>query len=371
LAANLPIVILCLFGAGVALGCDYPTAHMVISESISTSARGRLVLTAFAFQAVGAFVGTVIGFVILFESPHVEAWRWMYATVILPAFLVALGRFFVTESPHWLVCHHRLSQAEQETLRLLARWPAYPKSIQLRNPREGRRTSTNRYRVLFEKRNIRATMLASVPWFLQDMATYGIGIFTPTVLATVIGAKSSGDSLAASLHNDILGARGSAIMDLFFIIGIIAAIFLVERAGRIKLQIIGFLGCAAGLLMSGLSFRGDASNNIILLYFGFVVFYLSNNLGPNAMTYLLAGEVFPTDVRGKGAGFAASFAKLGAVTAAFLFPILLHTIGTSMLLFILAGTSFLGALFTWNFAIETKGLNLESLGSEAEPISSP
>jgi hypothetical protein len=42
-----------------------------------------------------------------------------------------------------------------------------------------------------------------------------------------------------------------------------------------------------------------------------------------------------------------------------------------MLLFILACTSLLGAVFTWNFAIETKGLNLESLGSEAEPISSP
>jgi hypothetical protein len=71
------------------------------------------------------------------------------------------------------------------------------------------------------------------------------------------------------------------------------------------------------------------------------------------------------------AGFAASFAKLGAVAAAFLFPIFLHTIGTSMLLFTLAGTSFLGAVFTWNFAIETKGLNLESLGSGAEPISPP
>jgi sugar phosphate permease len=95
------------------------------------------------------------------------------------------------------------------------------------------------------------------------------------------------------------------------------------------------------------------------------------NRGPNAISYLLAGEVFPTDVRGKGAGFAASFAKLGAVAAAFLFPIFLHTIGTSMLLFTLAGTSFLGAVFTWNFAIETKGLNPESLGSGAEPISPP
>ena len=41
------------------------------------------------------------------------------------------------------------------------------------------------------------------------------------------------------------------------------------------------------------------------------------NFGPNAMTYLLAGEVFPTEVRGKGAGFAASFAKIGAVLTAF------------------------------------------------------
>ena len=40
---------------------------------------------------------------------------------------------------------------------------------------------------------------------------------------------------------------------------------------------------------------------------------------------------------------------------------ILHTIGTSTLLFVLAGASLLEAVFTWNFAIETKGLNLESL----------
>ena len=28
----LPLVI-CLFGLGLALGCDYPTAHMIISEN--------------------------------------------------------------------------------------------------------------------------------------------------------------------------------------------------------------------------------------------------------------------------------------------------------------------------------------------------
>jgi MFS family permease len=32
LVPNFPILVLCVFGAGVALGCDYPTAHMMISS---------------------------------------------------------------------------------------------------------------------------------------------------------------------------------------------------------------------------------------------------------------------------------------------------------------------------------------------------
>src|SRR5262249_57602665 len=78
------------------------------------------------------------------------------------------------------------------------------------------------------------------------------------------------------------------------------------------------------------------------------------NIGPNAMTYLIAGDVFPISIRGTGAGFAASFAKIGAVLTAFLFPILLKDIGTGLLLLILVGTSLAGALVTNRYAIETK-----------------
>jgi MFS transporter, putative metabolite transport protein len=95
------------------------------------------------------------------------------------------------------------------------------------------------------------------------------------------------------------------------------------------------------------------------------------NLGPNAQTYLLAGEVFPTPVRGLGAGFAAAFAKMGAVMTAFLFPILLADIGTMKLLWILAATSLLGAAVTWMFRIETRGASLEDVGmSPVKPRSS-
>jgi hypothetical protein len=94
-----------------------------------------------------------------------------------------------------------------------------------------------------------------------------------------------------------------------------------------------------------------------------MLFNFMTNLGPNAQTYLLAGEVFPTGIRGLGAGFAAAFAKIGAVTTAFLFPVLLADIGTRALLLILVITSLLGAVVTWVFRIETIRVSLYKIGS--------
>jgi MFS transporter, putative metabolite transport protein len=95
-----------------------------------------------------------------------------------------------------------------------------------------------------------------------------------------------------------------------------------------------------------------------------MLFNFMTNLGPNSQTYLLAGEVFPTAIRGKGAGFAAAFAKIGAVMTGFLFPILLDTIGTQALLYGLIVTSILGAAITWFFRIETTGVNLDTLNTK-------
>lgn len=76
---------------------------------------------------------------------------------------------------------------------------------------------------------------------------------------------------------------------------------------------------------------------------------------------MFTGEVFPTRIRGKGAGVAASIAKIGAVLTAFLFPVLLRSIGTETLLYILMGTSLIGAVITWVFRTETTGVNLETM----------
>lgn len=109
-------------------------------------------------------------------------------------------------------------------------------------------------------------------------------------------------------------------MDSLFVVGILVAIVLVDRVGRIKLQTVGFIGCAVGLLLAALSLGPHGQHIMMTLFIGFMLFYFMLNRGPNSMTYLIAGEVFPTRLRGKGAGFAASFAKVGAVGSAFFSP---------------------------------------------------
>jgi hypothetical protein len=53
------------------------------------------------------------------------------------------------------------------------------------------------------------------------------------------------------------------------------------------------------------------------------------------------------------------------VATALLFPILLDSIGTRLLLYGLIVTSLLGALVTWQFRIETSGVNLDRIGEDA------
>jgi MFS family permease len=364
------VVVVALVGIGLALGCDYPTAHLIISESIPSRIRGRMVLAAFGFQAVGGLAGTAIGFLILYENPDVGAWRWMYASTILLAVPVIIGRFFVVQSPLWLAYRGRVEEAEVATARLLRRDPPYPKEIVLRAPvgaaiAHAQAHEHAPWSALFTGVHLRRTILASVPWFLQDLGTYGIGIFTPTILATVIGASIEHPRNTAELiQSDILATRGAALIDVLLIVGIVFAVLLADRVGRIRLQIMGFIGCAAGLLLAALSLHVGGALASVLLFAGFMLFSFMTNIGPNAMTYLIAGEVFPIAIRGTGAGFAASFGKVGAVLTAFLFPILLKDIGTDFLLLILVGTSLLGAVVTRAYAFETKGISLEKLDAK-------
>jgi MFS family permease len=349
-----------LFIIGLALGADYPTAHIVISESIPAAVRGRLVLGAFSFQAVGAVVGTALAAVVLSSTPELDVWRVFYLLPVVPVGLVAWGRLFMPESSHWLASRGQVEKAEFQLSRLLNR-----QNVDLEPQQDDASISPNTinsWKQLFQGRLLRATTLASVPWFLQDLSTYGIGIFTPVIIATAFGMQSSEQTVSALIQNDLRGAWGTALIDIAFLIGIGVAILLADRLGRIVLQIAGFLGCAVGLLLAA---AGAGSNvqteNLPFIISGFVLFQFMTNLGPNSQTYLLAGEVFPTHLRGLGAGLAAAAGKVGAVITAFFFPMLLSEWGAQRLLPLLALTSMIGAAVTWIYRIDTRGKEINRL----------
>lgn len=374
LSPGLPWLITALFGMGLALGCDYPTGHLMISETIATRHRGRLVLSAFAFQSIGAVAGTGVGLVILQHRDAVSDWRLMFAAAVIPALLVTIGRLFVTQSPHWLVARGRIADAEHEMARLLrrsARW-RQPTRYALHAPHPSGSAAKARsgggFGALLRAPHRRATILASVPWFLQDLGTYGIGIFTPVILASTVGTNTDhSQTVAAVIAQDALSTEGAALIDVLLVAGVALAIVFADRVGRIRLQIIGFLGCAVGLALAASSAAVTGGASTVLIFAGFMMFNLMTNLGPNAMTYLISGEVFPTALRGTGAGFAASCAKVGAVLTAFAFPALLDVWGTTPLLLALIGTSLLGALVTWRYRIETAGISLDAVDTPATP----
>jgi hypothetical protein len=212
---------------------------------------------------------------------------------------------------------------------------------------------------LFKRNMIRRTIFTSVPWFLMDIATYGVGIFTPTLLAALALAGPD----ATFLSDDIASTRGTAALDVFLVLGFVAAIFLVERVGRIPLQLTGFAMMAVALCVLGVAdgLPGGGEAHIGLVIAGFVIFNTFMNAGPNATTYALPAEVFPCELKAAGHGFAAAMAKFGAALGVFLFPILQDTMGTSALLFVIAGACMIGFAVTFALRIEPRGRSLDDV----------
>jgi hypothetical protein len=153
-------------------------------------------------------------------------------------------------------------------------------------------------------------MLVSLPWFLMDVATYGVGLFTPVILGAIRSSSKTTGPLAAEFAD----AQGSGAIDLFLLFGFLVGLWAVPRFGRIHMQVIGFVGMTLGMLILVVPelAAGSAAAHVWLVFAGFILFNLAMNAGPNASTFALAPELFPTKIRASAGGFAAAAAKVGA-----------------------------------------------------------
>lgn len=357
------------FLLGLAIGLDYPIAASYLAEILPARNRGRWLVSAFSLQAAGILLGALVGIIVLALLPEIGSWRIMLGFGAVPALVIIFLRRRVPESPRWLAQNGH----EEEARRVgeaLARRPVFISAAdreRMEHPPEGLRAFIQPQ--LFSRRLIRRTILTSVPWFLMDIATYGVGIFTPTLLARLALAGPD----ATFVADDIASSEGAALLDIFLVVGFVLAIFLVDRLGRIPLQLAGFAVMAVALVILGVSGRlpGGPEANIGLVALGFALFNTFMNMGPNATTFTLPAEVFPSEVRAAGNGFAAGCAKLGAAVGTFLFPLLLSDLGESALLFGIAGACVLALVITFVFRIEPRGRSLEELSREEAAAVAP
>ncbi|KAK9842394.1 hypothetical protein WJX84_005508, partial [Apatococcus fuscideae] len=145
-------------------------------------------------------------------------------------------------------------------------------------------------------------------WFLWDFSFYGNKVFQ----STFIGILTPG---GASLLTNLLWTLLNSGIAL---IGYWVAAFLIDDIyyGRLRMQLFGFLFVAA-LFYVGAGAYIPLTKAGGIHAFQFIYFFSSfwGQFGPNCTTFLLAGELYPTDARTTCHGFSAGVAKLGALWA--------------------------------------------------------
>jgi len=280
--------------------------------------------------------------------------RLILATEGVIALLFLLLRLSEPDSPHWLVARGRFAAAAQAFMRIM---PEQREAVLQLTGNAGNRSlatsvtpaTSPGIAILFSRAYRARTVLVAAPWFLMDIATYGVGLFTPIIL----GAIDISDQRGGAITHDLAATRGSGAIDLFLLFGFLLGIWAVPKFGRIRMQAIGFASMACGMLLLMIAVRlSNSSLHIPLVFTGFILFNLLMNAGPNSTTFTLAPILFPTQVRATASGFAAGVAKIGATFGVFVLPIFKGKFGIPAVLGMVVAVSVLGLAVTLVFGRE-------------------
>jgi putative MFS transporter len=342
---------------GVGVGIDFPVSGTYVSEVLPERSRARMMVATIACQSVGMLVAAAITLLLLGNVDSAQNWRLFLAMEGIIALLFFLLRLSEPDSPHWLMTRGKFAKAAHAFIHIIPeqreavlQLTSHAREKSLANSVAP--TKAPRLSILFSRPYRARTVLVAVPWFLMDIATYGVGLFTPIIL----GAIDISGQRGGLISRDLANARGSAAIDLFLLFGFLLGIWAVPRFGRIRMQVIGFAGMTAGMLLLmtavQLSSSPAGAGHIPLVFAGFILFNLLMNAGPNSTTFTLAPILFPTQLRATASGFAAGVGKIGATLGVFVLPILKGKFGVPAVLGMVAAVSVLGLVITLIFGRE-------------------
>ncbi|GAA98986.1 hypothetical protein E5Q_05675 [Mixia osmundae IAM 14324] len=188
-------------------------------------------------------------------------------------------------------------------------------------------------------------------WFLYDFVTFPNGVFSSTIIASVVKD--------ASLKRT---AEWQLLLGSLALPGVFLGAYLCNKLGRKYTMILGFSGYLIFGLIIGCSF-----DRIIKIVPLFVIFYgllqSSGNAGPGDMLGLVSSELYPTPIRGTAYGLSACIGKTGAAVGTQVFTPIQNHWGKRWTFIVAAIVGILGVLNAYIFLPNVGG---EDLAKEDE-----
>ncbi|KAF8507150.1 MFS general substrate transporter [Russula emetica] len=183
-------------------------------------------------------------------------------------------------------------------------------------------------------------------WFLYDFVTFPNGVFSGTIISSVIH------------DNDIKKtAEWQLLLSSIALPGVFIGAVLCNPLGRRNTMILGFSGYLIFGLIIGLAY--ERITKIIPL---FIVFYglmqSSGNLGPGDMLGLVSAESYATPIRGTCYGLSAAVGKAGAAIGTQVFTPIQNNLGKRWTFIIAAICGVTGILVTYFFVPDMTGMDL-------------
>ena len=330
LATGLVMLLVLRFVVGLGLGAELPVASTLVSEYAPARIRGRVVVILEAFWALGWLLAAIIGATVV---PLDDGWRWAFVIGTVPALYAVVVRVGLPESVRFLERTGRTQEAEAAVRHYerAAGVEAVPSP-----PHEPQPAPS--WRELWSQRFRRRTLALWVTWFGVNFAYYGAFIWLPSLLV------DRGYDLVDSF-------RYTLLITLAQLPGYAVAAYLIEKWGR-RTTLATFL---AGSAVSAVLF-GQAGSTTTILIAGMAL--SAFNLGAWGALYAVTPEVYPTALRGTGAGSAAAFGRIASILAPLSVPFFVLLGGTG-LAFAALGVAFLVAMVAALFLPELRGQSLQ------------
>lgn len=320
---------------GIAIGAEYSVGWPLLSEFSPSRIRGRLMgLTLIAWYA-GFMIAFVVGY--LLDRYTNLGWRNILGTSTFLAIALFLGRLGMPESPRWLWSKRRIDQARTIAHRYMQH------ASDMADVEHEAAHSGSGFGMLFSRQYWRATVFVSLFFFCVVTPYFAIATFADSVLRKF----GLGGGLAGGVGLSAVALAGS-----------VATVLLIDKAGRRVLTVPP--QWIITVILAILGVWSDAPGAVVLgLFLAFSFF----NAGCGTLTCIYPGEVFPTEIRGIGTGFAAAFSRIGAGLGTFLLPWSMANLGASVTILIAAGIAAVGAGVSQWLAPETKGKSLSETAS--------